>query len=158
VFFVLGNCNIMDDANVPSLLSLPYLNVSALRIPEMPKIYKHTRELVLSPRNPWFFNFPSGVGGIGSPHTGKQKIWPMSWIMQGITSILLHQSGEQSEEETKTEVNELISALSRTTANTFFMHESFLTSSPEHYSRSWFAWANSLFAELVLAALPVLVQ
>ncbi|MBQ50052.1 MAG: hypothetical protein CMP10_21920, partial [Zetaproteobacteria bacterium] len=31
-----------------------------------------------------------------------------------------------------------------------FMHESFDKDAPENYTRDWFAWANTLFGELIL--------
>lgn len=38
----------------------------------------------------------------------------------------------------------------KTHANTGFMHESFHKDAPEDFSRKWFAWANTLFGELVI--------
>jgi len=49
-----GSYNLMDDANVPSLLSLPYLDAVKLSDP----IYQNTRKLLLSGSNPFFFNSP----------------------------------------------------------------------------------------------------
>lgn len=40
--------------------------------------------------------------------------------------------------------------LLETDANTGFMHESFDPENPSQYTREWFAWANSMFAEMIL--------
>jgi meiotically up-regulated gene 157 (Mug157) protein len=71
----------MDDANSPSLLSLPYLGF----VNATDEIYKNTREFVWSDQNPWFFK-GSKAEGIGGPHVGYGYIWPMSLIMRGLTS------------------------------------------------------------------------
>ena len=48
------------------------------------------------------------------------------------------------------EIKECIIQLLKTDANTGFMHESFHKDNPFDYTRSWFAWQNSLFGELIL--------
>jgi meiotically up-regulated gene 157 (Mug157) protein len=128
-----GNFNLMDDANVPSLLAMPYLGFCT---PD-DALYRNTRAFVLSSDNPYFF---SGrfASGIGSPHTDPGYVWHIGITMQGLTST------DPAEQE------RLIDMLVATTADTNFMHESFDPNDPAQYSRSWFAWANSLFAEFVL--------
>lgn len=128
-----GNYNLMDDANVPSLLSLPYLGYCT---PDDP-LYRATRAFILSDDNPYFFR-GALAEGIGSPHTAHGYVWHIGITMQGLTST---DSAEQAR---------LIDMLIATTAGTNFMHESFDPNAPENYSRSWFAWANSLFAEFIL--------
>ena len=103
-----GNNIKMDDANVPSLLSLSYLEF----IDKNSEIYKNTREYVWSKSNPYFWKGSKGEG-IGGPHNGQNKVWPMSIIMKGLTT------------DNKTEVEECLRMLVNTTANTFFVHESF---------------------------------
>src|SRR5665213_1933340 len=76
-----GSFNLMDDANVPSLLSLPYLNAVKRDDP----VYENTRNFVLSGDNPFFFNGSAGEG-IGGAHAGMDMIWPLSIIMRGLTS------------------------------------------------------------------------
>ena len=76
-----GSFNLMDDANVPSLLSLPYLNAVQQNDP----LYQDTRKFVLSQNNPFFFKGSAGEG-IGGPHAGMDMIWPLSIIMRGLTS------------------------------------------------------------------------
>lgn len=122
----------MDDANVPSLISLPYI---AGVNPE-DEIYQNTRKLVLSAFNPYFAR--GKYEGVGGPHTGKEMIWPLSYIMRALTS--------QDDEEIKY----CISMLKETHAGTGFMHESFHRNNPADFTRKWFAWANTIFGEMIL--------
>ena len=128
-----GSFNLMDDANVPSLLSLPYLNA----VKENDPLYVNTRKFVLSPDNPFFFK-GTAAEGIGGPHAGINMIWPLSIIMRGLTS--------NSESEIKKCLQMLISS----SAETGFMHESFNKNDVNNFTRKWFAWANTLFGELVI--------
>ncbi len=129
-----GNYNLMDDANVPSLLSAPYLGYCADDEP----LYLNTRAFILSRDNPYYFE-GKFAKGIGSPHTPQGFIWPISLIMQGLTS------------SDKTEQARLLEMLIKTTGNTNYMHESFHPDNPTIYTRSWFAWANSLFGQFVIS-------
>jgi meiotically up-regulated gene 157 (Mug157) protein len=129
----LGNCNLMDDANVPSLLSIPYLDPSGAHYDS--EIYKHTREFILSKQNPWFFE-GTEARGIGSPHTGEHRIWPMSLIMEAFTT------------DSKQQRTALINTLIRTSKQDL-LHESFHMNDHMEITRDWFAWPNALFAELV---------
>src|SRR5665647_304772 len=127
-----GSINLMDDANVPSLLSLPYLNAVKWNDP----VYQNTRRFVLSQSNPFFFK--GGIGeGIGSPHTGMEMIWPISIIMRGLTS------------NNNAEIKNCIQILQKTHAGTGFMHESFYKDDANKFTRKWFAWANTLFGEFI---------
>ncbi|MDX2160465.1 MAG: glycoside hydrolase family 125 protein [bacterium] len=128
-----GNVNLMDDANVPSLLSIPYLGYR----PASDPIYQNTRRFVLSSENPYYFT-GSHAHGVGSPHTPHGYIWHMALIMQALTAL-------DSDEESR-----LIDMIANTTGGTGLMHESFNPDVPTEYTRSWFAWANSLFGELLL--------
>ncbi|KQX46928.1 glycoside hydrolase family 125 protein [Paenibacillus sp. Root444D2] len=127
-----GNYNLMDDANVPSLLSIPYLGYRDANDP----VYRNTRKFVLSPDNPYY---SSGrfAQGVGSPHTPPGHIWPIGLIIQGLTSI------------DPIERDDLVRMLVSTTAGTGFMHESFHPDRPDTFTREWFAWANSLFGEFI---------
>jgi len=128
-----GNYYCIDDGNVPSLLSLPYLGA----VKSDDKIYQHTRQLVLSAANPYFCqgNAASGPGG---PHVGMDMIWPLGLIVQGLTA-----TSDQ-------EIKECLTTLQKTHAGTGFMHEAFNKDNPNKFTRSWFAWANTIFGELVL--------
>ena len=68
-----GNHLLMDDANVPSLISMPYLGLVDINDP----IYQNTRRFVWSEDNPYFFRGKAGEG-IGGPHIGHDMPWPMS--------------------------------------------------------------------------------
>ena len=128
-----GQYNLMDDANVPSLIALPYLGDVDINDP----IYQNTRRFVWSEDNPYFFKGTAGEG-IGGPHIGYDMIWPMSIMMKAFTS--------QNDEEIKTCVKMLMD----TEAGTGFMHESFHKDNPAKFTRAWFAWQNTLFGELIL--------
>lgn len=128
-----GNALFMDDANVPSLLSLPYLGACAADDP----LYRRTRALVLSDDNPYFFR-GRAAEGIGGPHAGLGMIWPLALTMRALTSA---DDGE---------IQASLRALRDTHAGTGFMHESFDRDDASRFTRKWFAWANTLFGELVL--------
>ncbi len=128
----LGSLNLMDDANVPSLLSLPYLTPMTVT----DRDYIRTRSFILSPENPFFFKGKAGEG-IGGPHVGKDYIWPMSIIMRGLTS------------NDDKEIKFCLDLLQHSHAGTGFMHESFHKDDPAKFTRKWFAWANTLFGEFV---------
>ena len=134
-----GNAYFMDDANVPSLLSLPYLGY----LNNNDKNYISTRRLVLSGYNPYYSKgrigeSPGYIEGIGGPHVGAGYIWPMSIIMRALTS------------DNDTEIEMCLGWLKMSSAGTGFMHESFWKDNVGSYTRPWFAWCNSLFGELVL--------
>ncbi|MCW3804465.1 glycoside hydrolase family 125 protein [Plebeiibacterium marinum] len=128
-----GNATFMDDANVPSLLALPYLGCVKKDDP----VYKNTRQLVWSEDNPYFFK-GKAAEGIGGPHVGYDMVWPMSIIMKAMTS------------SSDSEIKSCIKTLRNTDADTGFMHETFHKDDPSNFSRSWFAWANTLFGELIM--------
>ena len=128
-----GSFNLMDDANVPSLLSLPYLGAVKATDP----LYLNTRKLLLSANNPFFFK-GKAAEGIGGPHAGMFMIWPLSIIMRGLTAT------------TAAEVKLCLDMLKKTHGNTGFMHESFHKDDATNFTRKWFAWANTIFGELVM--------
>jgi uncharacterized protein len=127
-----GSYNLMDDANVPSLVSLPYLGALNVKDP----VYQNTRKMLLSDDNPFFFK-GRVAEGIGGPHAGKNMIWPLGIIMRALTST--------NDEEIKYCIN----ALKKSHANTGFMHESFHKDDVMKFTRKWFAWANTLFGEFL---------
>lgn len=127
-----GNSLFMDDANIPSLLSLPYLGAMGADDP----LYRATRAAVWSDHNPYFFKGSAGEG-IGGPHEGLRLIWPMSLMMRILTS------------SSDAEIIPALHILKSTDAGTGFMHEAFDQDDPAHFTRSWFAWANSLFGETI---------
>lgn len=127
-----GNYTLMDDANVPSLLAIPYLGYR----PVTDALYQNTRRFILSPANPYYFT-GSYASGMGSPHTPGGRVWHIGLIMQALTST----SAE--------EIARIVDMLLTTTADTQYMHESFDPDNPADYTRPWFAWANSLFGEFI---------
>ncbi|MEP6466773.1 MAG: glycoside hydrolase family 125 protein [Parafilimonas sp.] len=128
-----GSFNLMDDAGTPSLLSLPYLNA----VDATDEVYKRTRKFVLSSENPFFFkgNYAQGEG---SPHAGMDMIWPLGIINRALTT------------NDDKEITDALKMLLTTHAGTGFMHESFNKNDPSKFTRKWFAWANTLFGELIL--------
>jgi len=128
-----GNRLMMDDSNVPSLLALPYLGC----LEKNDAVYQNTRKFLLSDDNPWYYS-GKAASGIGSPHTLHDKIWPMTIIIQAMTST------------NPVEIKNCLNMLKTTHAGKGFMHESFNKDNPEDYTRSWFAWVNTLFGELIL--------
>ena len=128
-----GNAIFMDDANVPSLSALPLLGAAERNDP----LFRRTAALAGSPRNPYFFA-GSAAQGIGGPHAGMDLIWPMSIITRAILS------------DDDAVIRQGLSWLKATHGGTGFMHESFNKDDPSRFTRSWFAWANGLFGELIL--------
>lgn len=129
----LGRYQLMDDANVPSLLSIPWLKYSGRE----DKIYQNTRKFILGKKNPYYYE---GIlaKGIGSPHTPDQYIWHIALTMQGLTA------------DSKEEQQELLETLLNTDGGTSVMHEGFYCNDSTKFTREWFAWANSLFALFVM--------
>lgn len=128
----LGSYNVMDDANIPSLLSLPYLGA----VEKEDKVYQATRKYLLSEENPFFFRGKAGEG-IGGPHAGMDMIWPLSIIIRGITSV------------DDAEIKKCIAILKASHGATGFMHESFHKNDATNFTRKWFAWANTIFGEFL---------
>ena len=128
-----GNQLFIDDANIPGLLSLPYLECCPLEDP----VYQRTRRVALSDRNPYFFK-GTAAEGIGGPHVGLDMIWPMGIITRALTS------------NNDDEIRQCLTWIKTTNAGTGFIHEAFNKDDPGKFTRSWFAWGNSLFGELIV--------
>lgn len=128
-----GQFNLMDDANVPSLLSIDYLGYRG----RDPQVAENTRRLILSDSNPFYYKGKRGEG-IGSPHTRANYIWPIALCMQGLTA------------RTREEKKAMIDLAAATDGGQGLMHESFFAEDASQYTRPWFAWANALFSELVM--------
>ena len=130
-----ASIHMMDDANLPNLLSLPYLHfctTSSL-------VYHNTRKFSLSTNNPYFAKGPACPNGaLSGPHIGQSWIWPLGIITQAITST------------DDNEIAECLRVLKTTHAGKGFMHEAFRVDNPNKYTRDWFAWANTFFGELIL--------
>ena len=128
-----GHANMMDDANPPSLLSIPYFGY----VDTKDVVYKSTRQFVLSPRNPYFFagKFAQGEG---SPHTPHGYVWPLALVIQVITST------------DQPEINRVMGYIAASDTGDHLLHESFDANWPQSYTRRDFAWPNALFAQLML--------
>ena len=137
----LGNASIMDDGNVPNLLSLPYLGFCS----EDDPIYVATRQTVLSPENPYYYSGKL-ASGLGSSHTWDQYIWPISLSMEGLTT------------SHKAEKARILDLLVNTDAGTNQMHESFHVDDDSRYTREWFSWSNMMFCELLLDYFDIRVK
>lgn len=131
-----GQYNLMDDANVPSLLSMSYLGYESAR----PEVEENTRRFLLSEANPYYFKGKEAAG-IGSPHTPSGYIWHIAMAMEGLTA------------HTKEEKLEVLRKMASTEGGKGMMHEGFFCDDASHYTREWFSWANAMYAELLLSYL-----
>lgn len=128
-----GQFNLMDDANVPSLLSMSYLGYKGRNS----QVAENTRKFILSAANPFYYT-GKAAAGIGSLHTPAGYIWPIALAMEGLTDMRRERK------------QEILDMLIHTDAGTGLMHEGFHADCPEKYTRPWFSWANAMFCELVL--------
>lgn len=128
-----GHANLMDDANIPSLLSIPYIGY----LPSYARIYQATRSFVLSDRNPYFYQgrFASGVG---SPHTPRGYVWPLALIMEAYTS------------QDNTDEDRTLSFIASSDTGDHRLHESFDVNDPHRFTRADFAWPNAFYAAYMI--------
>ena len=128
-----GQYLVMDDANIPSLLSLPMLGWCAADDP----LYLNTRAVILSEQNPYYYA-GHRLRGIGSPHTPANYVWDIALAVQGLTAA------------SREEKLDCIRMMVDNDAGTGMMHEGVCVDDPTRYTRPWFSWANSMFCELVM--------
>ncbi|MCR5032204.1 MAG: glycoside hydrolase family 125 protein, partial [Lachnospiraceae bacterium] len=128
-----GEYNIMDDANLPSLLSIPYIGYRD----GTDARYRNTREKMLSEENPYFYK-GKALEGIGSPHTPAGYVWDIALAMQAIT------------ETDRDKKRRLITMITENDAGCGMMHEGICADDPTRYTRPWFSWANAIFCEMIL--------
>lgn len=128
-----GHHHLMDDANVPSLLAIPYLGY----VPASDPLYVNTRRFVLSRSNPYYYE-GKAASGVGSPHTPEGYIWHIALAMQGLTAA-------EREEKLR-----LLLLMADTDADAGMMHEGFSADDPASFTRPWFSWANMMFCELLM--------
>ena len=125
-----GNYSMIDDANIPSLLSIPYIGYASAD----DVIYKNTRRFLLSSDNPYYY-YGNYAKGVGSPHTPPRYVWHMALVMQALTST------------NASEKRELIETIASTDGGKRHLHEGFNVDNPCEYTREWFTWPEALFAE-----------
>lgn len=137
----LGNQLLIDDPNVPSLLSVPYLGYCDFTDP----IYQNTRSFILSKENPYYYQ-GRYARGCGSSHTPENYIWPIALAIEGLT------------DPNKEKKKDILNLLVETDGGTNMMHESFNVDNPKEFTREWFSWANMMFCELVLDYYDIRVE
>lgn len=128
---------LIDDSNVPSLMSLPYLGA----ISQESALYQNTRKFLLTEGNHPYYVKGKAAEGTTGPHAGREMIWPMGIIIRAMTT------------NDDSEIKKCLEMLKTTHAGTGFMHEAFYKDDATHFSRKWFAWANTLFGEMILKLL-----
>ncbi|USP76112.1 glycoside hydrolase family 125 protein [Curvularia clavata] len=128
-----GSSILMDDANLPSLLALPLLGFTDTKN----EVYKNTRKMILDKRGNPYYLTGEAFNGIGGPHVGLRNAWPMAVLVQAMTS------DDDKEITTCLEAVKNVSRLG-------LVHESINVEYSSSYTRSWFAWANSVFAQTIL--------
>jgi meiotically up-regulated gene 157 (Mug157) protein len=69
-------------------------------------------------------------------------IWPMSQTIYALTAGQGPGSGA--------EIRRMLQMLQASAVGTGFMHESYNKNNVKNFTRPWFAWANSLFGELIV--------
>lgn len=126
----------MDDANIPSLLSLPDMGF----IDVNDEVYQNTRKMILSKvGNPYYLT-GTQFEGIGGPHIGIHNAWPMSLLVSIRTT------------DDDTEILNNLQLIMENTAELGLMHESVQVNSKKgkEFTRSWFAWCNSEFGKTIM--------
>lgn len=131
-----GKYNLMDDANIPNLTTLPYIDWCS----PFDQTYLATRSFTLSMDDPFYF---SGryAQGLGSPHTPYGYVWPLGIIGRALTAT------------SSIEVATAITTLAETDGESGLIHESFYPDGYWRFTRPEFGWANALGAELFFRSL-----
>ena len=127
-----GNDNLMDDANIPNLTTLPYIGWCATDDP----VYLTTRRFTLSSANPYYYSGKYATG-LGSPHTPKGWVWPIGMIGAALST------------RRREEIAQAIDMLDRSDTLDGLMHESVNPNDPSQFTRPQFGWANAFWGDLL---------
>ncbi|KAI0475284.1 glycoside hydrolase family 125 protein [Xylariaceae sp. FL0804] len=128
-----GGQNLMDDANIPSLLSAPMLGY----LDANDTVYQNTRQWILSRQNPWWCS-GTVLNAVGSPHIRPGAAWPMAAIVRAMTS--------DDDDEITTAIKEVLSS----TNGLGLIHESVSSFDASQWTRSWFGWGNAVFGQMIM--------
>ncbi|KAG8164830.1 hypothetical protein KVR01_005105 [Diaporthe batatas] len=161
-----GGVNLMDDANVPSLLSMPlfgYARGPPARLAKLPEgehapprrdyaaIYQNTRRFALSLANPYYAKGPE-ISAVGGPHLGPGRAWPMAALVAGMTAFDEETglAGPKGKGGVEDEVAEQLGMVLNSTSGMGVVHESVNSWNGNAFTRAWFGWANGLMGELII--------
>lgn len=160
-----GGVNLMDDANVPSLLSMPLFQYAESRfaLPEgakardYSKIYQNTRRFIMSAANPYWAQGPA-ISAVGGPHLGPGKAWPMAALVAAMTAFDAEsglvdgrgKSGDGDGEALVAFVGQQLKMVLDSTSGWGVVHESVNSWVGTSFTRAWFGWANGLLGELLV--------
>ncbi|TQS36405.1 hypothetical protein Golomagni_03147 [Golovinomyces magnicellulatus] len=128
-----GSQIMMDDANVPSLLSLPILGFVDIKN----EVYQNTRKMVLENEGNPYYLTGLDFQGIGGPHVGLRHAWPMSVLIRAMTT------------DNDDEILECLKII-RNSSPLGLIHEAINVNFKSVFTRPWFAWANSVFAQTII--------
>ncbi|HTU81538.1 MAG TPA: glycoside hydrolase family 125 protein [Candidatus Acidoferrales bacterium] len=127
-----GNDNLMDDANMPNLTTMPNFGWCADDDP----VYRNTRRFTLSFANPYYYTGKYATG-LGSPHTPKGWVWPLGIIGAAFSATKPE------------EIEKAIAMLDASDTLNGLMHESVNPNDPSQFTRPEFGWANAFWADLL---------
>jgi meiotically up-regulated gene 157 (Mug157) protein len=117
-----GSQNIMDKANLPSLLSAPMMGYVSPRN----EVYQNTRMFALGELNP-YWAFGDVFSAIGGLHMGPMKGWPLAAIVRILTS----------EDASGEEIRHNLKAILGSTDGLGLVHESIKSWNGKDWSRQW---------------------
>jgi meiotically up-regulated gene 157 (Mug157) protein len=137
----LGHAILADDANIPNLISAPYIGY----LPANDRYYLNTRAFLLSQDDPLYYS-GNVARGIGSLHTPDHWVWPLALVMQGLTA------GGQTEKE------DVLNQLLASDPGDHLLHESFDPNDPRRFTRPDFGWPNALFSEFIITSFQGVAQ
>lgn len=127
-----GHDEMMDDANIPNLTTMPWYGWSATN----DQIYLNTRRFTLGFDDPYYYSGKYATG-LGSPHTPKGWVWPLGIVGAALTATQPY------------DIVNAIDMLDRSDTLNSLMHESVNPNDPQEFTRPEFGWANAFWADLL---------